>query len=259
MNIDISAIIVTYNSASTIGNCLVSLQDALAGKNAEIIVVDNASKDISCEIVRNIFFSAKLLQMPKNIGFAAGVNKGISFARAQYFLFVNPDLVINRECVEGMTQFLNQNEKVGAIGPKLVYPTGEVQHSCRRYPTLRAILSHRLGFTQKFIGKGPLNSYLMKDTLFEDGVEVEWLMGACIMIRRVAIQDVGLFDERFFLYCEDADWCYRAQQREWKVFYLPQIKAIHHYKRDSARSINRQLLWHLKSMLILFYKHGFRF
>ena len=99
----------------------------------------------------------------------------------------------------------------------------------------------------------------MKDTLFEDRVEVEWLIGACIMIRREAIQDVGLFDERFFLYFEDTDWCYRAQQREWKVFYLPQIKAIHHYKRDSARGINRQLLWHLKSMLMFFYKHGFRF
>lgn len=259
MNINISAIVVTYNSAVTIYDCIVSLKDSLDGQKAEIIIVDNDSKDNTCEIIRNVAVNAKVLYMPKNIGFAAGVNKGISCAQGHYLLIVNPDLIINSECVNGMLQFLKENSKAGVIAPKLVYPSGEIQPSCRRYPTLRALLLRRIGFMKHIFGTAPLASFLMEDKYFEAPTEVEWLIGACIMIKRRAIEDVGFFDEHFFLYYEDLDWCYRAQKHGWKIYYLPKLKSIHHYKRASARGLNRETFLHFRSMLHLFNKHGFRF
>jgi hypothetical protein len=219
----LTIIVVTYNSARTIESCLTSLQIALANKKAETIIIDNNSTDNTKTLLKNLLHTEKILYLPHNVGFAAGVNKGISISKGQYILLVNPDLVIDWNCINGMLFFLREHDEVGAVGPRLVYPNGDRQPSCRRYPTFRAIMSSQIRFATSLIGNMVLNRYLMKDVSLTSPAEVEWIIGACMMIKRIAIEDVGLFDQRFFLYREDTDWCYRARNRKWKVYYLPHL------------------------------------
>jgi hypothetical protein len=233
--------------------------NALPAESSEIIVVDNASRDNTLEILKGFKDRLKIISSKENVGFGAGVNRGIAACGGEYVLLINPDLMITSKCVEGMMGFLEGHEKVGAVGVKLVYPDGRRQPSRRRYPLLRGVLANRIGMMKKMFGKEILDHYLMEDANNTEPEEVEWIIGACIMFRRRALQEVGRFDERFFLYFEDADWCYRARKTGWKVFYLPQFEAVHLYKQESRQGANRQLIWHIKSLARLYKKHGFRF
>ena len=259
MPIKISVIIVTYNSSYIIGDCLSTLINNLPDGDSEIIVVDNASKDRTINIVYNYNKNIILISLKDNIGFAGGVNRGISVSKGSYVLILNPDVIVNRECIDGLMSFLDRNENVSAVGPKLTYQDGQTQPSRRRYPHLRAIMTHRIAFLKRIFGEKILSEFLMEDISDKDPVEVEWLIGGCLMLRRDALDDIGLLDSKFFLYYEDADWCYRAAKKGWKVFYLPQVMAMHLYQRESTQGINRQLLWHIMSLFRFYYKHGFRF
>jgi GT2 family glycosyltransferase len=259
MPIRISTIIVTYNSSCIIGDCLRATINAIPGDGSEIIVVDNASSDKTLEIVKDFKGLVKIIPSQENVGFAGGANRGISAGGGEYVLLINPDLMITSECVQGMVNFLEGHEKVGAVGVKLVYPDGRRQPSRRRYPLLRGILANRIGMMKNIFGAEILDHYLMEDANHTEPEEVEWIIGACMMFKRRALQEVGPFDDGFFLYFEDADWCYRARERGWKVFFLPQFEAVHLYKQESRQGANRQLLWHIKSLARLYKKHGFRF
>jgi N-acetylglucosaminyl-diphospho-decaprenol L-rhamnosyltransferase len=254
----ISAIVVTYNSAQTIESCLKCLKEALNFHESEIIVVDNASKDDTRDIVLRFLPDSKPVLLPRNLGFAAGVNAGITHSHGQYILLVNPDLFLNSGCIQGMLQFMKDHKDVGAVGPKLIYPSGERQPSCRRYPAFRAILASQFPSITKWMWRGILTHYLMGETELSEPLEVDWLMGACILIKHEVIEDVGGLDDRFFLYREDTDWCLRARQKGRKIFYLPKMETVHKYERQSARGMNRQFVWHIKSMILFYRKHGFR-
>ena len=217
MPLNISVIIVSYNSSYIIGDCLSGLITSLPVGDSEIIVVDNASKDRTMHIVNQFKNNINIISLKDNLGFAGGVNKGISCSKGTYILIINPDVIVNRECIEGMTSFLSRNEKVAAVGPKLTYQDGQTQSSRRRYPHLRAILTHRIAFLKMIFGKKILSEFLMEDISDRDPVEVEWLIGGCIMLRRDALDDIGLLDSKFFLYYEDTDWCYRAAHK--LIFY----------------------------------------
>lgn len=252
----VTAILVTYNSATTIESCLKSLQMALRDQNGETIILDNNSTDDTRTLLQRLSSTEKILYLPYNIGFATAVNKGFSIAKGQYILLVNPDLIIDWDCIKGMFNFLVMHSEAGAVGPKLVYPNGDYQPSCRRYPTVRAIISSQIRCTTKLMGTMPLSHYLMEDMTLTSPTEVEWIIGACMMIKRDAVKDVGSFDKHFFLYREDTDWCYRARNRGWKIYYLPHLKAVHHYRRESARRFNKAFFWHIKSILRFYRKHG---
>ena len=259
MLIKVSVIIVTYNSSYIITKCLNELIPAIPFERSEIIVVDNASGDETLEILESFKDKIKIISLNNNIGFAGGINRGISISEGEIILIINPDLIINYECLNGMIDFLSGPEKVGAVAPRLLYLNGEKQPSCRRYPILRAILCNRITLIKRIMGDKVIDEFLMADADNSQPVEVEWVIGACILFRRKALQDVGLFDKEFFLYYEDADWCYRARKMGWKVFYLPKFAATHLYKRESKQGINRQLVWHIMSLLRFYIKHGFRF
>jgi GT2 family glycosyltransferase len=254
----ISSIIVTYNSDRTIQQSFNSLNESLTTKD-EIIIIDNNSKDKTISIIKNLSGHYKLIINKKNLGFAQGVNLGLSVSKGKYILLANPDLILNRDCVEGLIKFLKLNQNAAAVGPKLIYPNGVKQPSCRRYPKARAIFASQLPFKFKSIFKKSLDYYYMSDLSLAEPVIVEWIIGACMMIKRDAIETIGLFDKNFFLYREDTDWCYRANQHGWKIFYFPQCEAIHHYNRKSTKGFNRELIMHLKSMFKFYRKYGFRF
>ncbi len=196
--------------------------------------------------------------MPHNMGFAAGVNKGIECSRGDYVLVVNPDLVIGLDCVDALAVFLAENEDVGAVGPQLCNPSGEVLPSRRRFPTVRGILTNRFAFMRNVVGHGARRYYLMLDEPFDRPTEVAWLCGGCIMLKRAALEDVGVLDDGFFMYFEDTDWSYRARKRGWKTFYLPRQRAIHDWCRESAMGLNKLFLFHIASMFRFYAKHGLR-
>ncbi|MEJ2720512.1 MAG: glycosyltransferase, partial [bacterium] len=255
---DVSVVIVSYNSRSVIGPCLDSLKKQSISDRTEVIVVDNASSDGTSTLIRERYPWVKLIVGRKNVGFSRGVNMGIRAAEGDYFLILNPDTVVREDSIEKMLSFLKDTPSAGIVGPKLIYHDGNLQYSCRRFYTFKVLLLRRTFVGKIFKDSSAVADHLMLDFDHNSTREVDWLLGACILVRREAVESVGLMDERFFLYFEDVDWCYRMWQKGWKVFYHPGSVVVHDYARDSAQSVlNRSFIAHLASLIRYYEKWNF--
>jgi len=244
----ISVVIVTYRSARVIAECLESLAPEVRAGHLEVIVVDNASPDDTLEVVRR-FPWAELIAGRENLGYSKGVNAGIRRARGNYLLILNPDTVVRRGSIARMVEFADAHPDAGIVGPKLVFQDGTVQLSCRRFYTLSVLLLRRTPLGKLFPDARPVREHLMLDFDHNSTREVDWILGAAMLVRRNALESVGLMDERFFLYFEDVDWCFRMKQKGLKVYYLADAVIEHGYKRESAQSvINRSFAAHLVSL-----------
>ncbi len=258
--VKISVIIVSYNSLAVLKPCLESLRNQSLAHDTEIIVVDNASSDGSAGMVARDFPHLRLIANKVNVGYSKGVNLGIREAKGDYFLILNPDTIVGRDSIALMAGFMDKHKEAGITGPKLVFLDGNIQYSCRRFYTWKVLLLRRT-----FLGKIFKNSSLVRDHLMLDYdhntlLEVDWMLGACLLVRREAVESVGLMDERFFLYFEDVDWCYRMKQRGWKVYYYPDAVITHGYARESAQTvINRSFLAHAASLVRYYEKWNFIF
>jgi len=256
--VHLDVIVVTYNSGEFIGECLESLQAAVVDLcSVNVVVVDNCSVDHTIGVVRRDFPDVSLIVNERNVGFASACNVGIKQTSGTYVLLLNPDVRVHRETVEILLSYLSRNQLVGAAAPQLVGADGAVQPSCRAFPSLLVVLLRGTGLGKLFPRCQAFRRYLMSDWDHASPRAVDWLIGACVMLRRSAIESVGLLDEGFFLDYEDIDWCYRAWALGWQVHYLPQAVAVHFYQRDSARILNRQFTHHLRSIVRLFLKHRF--
>lgn len=245
----VSVIIVTYNSARVIGACLESLAAERASGLAEVIVVDNASSDNSVELIRRDFSWVTLVPSRENLGYSKGVNLGMQQARGRYLLVLNPDTVVTRGVLRKLIDFVERTPDAGIVGPKLVFEDGTVQLSCRRFYNLRVLLLRRTPVGKLFKNAGALREHLMLDFDHASTREVDWVLGAAMFVRREAVDNVGMMDERFFLYFEDVDWCYRMKQMGLKVYYLADAVVEHGYKRESAQAVlNRSFAAHLVSL-----------
>jgi GT2 family glycosyltransferase/lipopolysaccharide/colanic/teichoic acid biosynthesis glycosyltransferase len=247
--VTVSIIIVTYNSARVIGACLDSLAADCASGLAEAIVVDNASADDSVPVVRTRYPWATVVESRDNLGYSKGVNLGIQRARGRLLLVLNPDTVMRRGTLRKLIDFIEKTPDAGIVGPKLVFHDGTVQLSCRRFYTFRVLLMRRTPLGKIFKNDSAAREHLMIDFDHETTREVDWVLGAAMFVRREAVDNVGMMDERFFLYFEDVDWCYRMKQRGLKVYYLADAVIEHGYKRESAQTVlNRSFAAHLVSL-----------
>lgn len=245
----VSIVIVTYNSASVIGACLDSLAADCASGLAEVIVVDNASGDDSVDVVRRKYPWAALVAGRENLGYSKGVNLGMQQARGRFLLVLNPDTVVHRGTLRRLIDFAEKTPDAGIIGPKLVFHDGTVQLSCRRFYTFRVLVMRRTPLGKLFKNDRAAREHLMLDFDHESTREVDWVLGAAMFVRREAVDNVGMMDERFFLYFEDVDWCYRMKQKGLKVYYLAGAVIEHGHKRESAQAIlNRSFVAHLVSL-----------
>lgn len=245
----VSVVIVTYNSAKVIGACLDSLAAEAASGLAEVIVVDNASPDASVDVVRNGYPWATLIAGRENLGYSKGVNLGIQRASGRLLLILNPDTVVRRGTLRKLIEFVERTPDAGIVGPKLVFHDGTVQLSCRRFYTMRVLLMRRTPLGKIFKNDRAARDHLMMDFDHNETREVDWVLGAAMFVRREAIDNVGMMDERFFLYFEDVDWCYRMKQRGLRVYYLADAVVEHGYKRESAQAVlNRSFAAHLVSL-----------
>jgi GT2 family glycosyltransferase len=245
---EVSIIIVSYNTRQFISLCLAALAGTAGDLTREVIVIDNASTDGSVEMIEREFPWVTLVRNPSNLGYAKAVNLGMRLARARYSLVLNPDVEVAEGSVASLVAFMDRNPGVGIASAKLVYPDGSLQMSCRTFYTLPVVLLRRTPLGKLFPNAKLTREHLMLDWDHNSERLVDWVTGACMMVRREAYESVGGMDERFFLYLEDVDWCYRMGKHGWKVAYVPSAVMKHHYRRESARLVpDRKLLAHLLS------------
>jgi N-acetylglucosaminyl-diphospho-decaprenol L-rhamnosyltransferase len=217
---DASVVVVTYNSAAWIERCLESV------RGRETIVVDNGSTDGTVALVRERFPAVRLLEQ-ENAGMGGGNNAGMRIASGRYFLLLNSDAWVVGDAVTQLVAFADEHPEAAVVGPRLLNPDGSLQRSARAFPTLWRLATEYL-FLRKLAPRSRLLNRFYEGGFEHDVVrEVDWLFGACLLVRRDAADEVGLFDEDFFMFSEETDWCYRFRQAGWKVYFFPGAEVVH--------------------------------
>jgi len=275
MKPDLSIVIVSFNTRQLLKECLDSVYASLAESTptSEVIVVDNASLDGSAAMVRKHFPQVKLIANKENRGFAAANNqalRAIGYGTghreyplsptphsppSEYVILLNPDTLVGRSALATLVRFMDENPRAGACGARLLHSDGSFQHSAFAFPTL----------FQVFLDFFPIN-YRLTDSrlngryprrLYQAGepFPIDHPLGAALMVRREAIEQVGLFDERFFIYCEEIDWCLRIQAAGWGIWCVPEAEIVHHVARSTGQFRDEMFAALWKSRYQLFEKH----
>lgn len=241
---EISIIINNYKTKGLLKQCLKGIYLYPPKVPYEIIVVDNNSGDGSAEMVREKFPQVKLLAARENLGHHKGNNWGIKESTGEYILILNTDIAFLDDSIDKMYRFMKSRPDVALVGPKLKNPDGSVQMSCMRFPTPWVPIFRRTFLGNMSLAKKSLNHYLMADFEHQSDRPVDWILGACVMVRRQAIDRVGLFDEDLFLYFGDVAWCRLFWRVGYKVYYLAETNIVHYHKRESAQSgIFSKIFW----------------
>jgi N-acetylglucosaminyl-diphospho-decaprenol L-rhamnosyltransferase len=217
---DVSAVVVTLNALPWLERCL----ESVAGH--ETIVVDHGSTDGTLELVRERFPEARLIEQ-ENRGLAAGWSTGIRASSGRYFLLLNSDAWMLGDAVERLAAFADEHPEAAVVGPRLRNPDGSLQRSVRGFPTLWRLATEYL-FLRKLAPRSRLLNSFYAGGFNHDRVrEADFLMGACLLVRRDAVDEVGLPDDDFFIFSEEVDWCYRFVAAGWKILFFPGAEAVH--------------------------------
>jgi GT2 family glycosyltransferase len=225
---DLSVVIVNWNARELLADCLDSLFAAAERLTLEVLVVDNASSDGSVEMLQKSYPEVELIANRENLGFARAANQAIRRSRGCRILLLNPDTLVMKQSLSKMVGLLDLQPLVGALGPKILTAEGSIDSQAgRRFPTLLTELFDQLSVSRLFPRSRLFGRYLMGYWDHDDSREVDLLSGACLMVRREVIEQVGLLDKEFFLYGEDVEWCHRIQRAGWKVFYYAEAEIIH--------------------------------
>lgn len=253
--IDLSVIIVSWNTRELLLGCLRSLPWHESGLRMEAIVVDNASTDGTVQAVMSEFPQATIIRNDRNTGFAAGNNAGLRVAGGRFVALINSDVVVLPGCLEMLISQMDQNPEIGIMGPKILWPSGLLQDSCRRFPSLWnnfcQVTGLRLLFPRQAFFSGEHMMYFRHDRT----LVVDYLVGCFLVARREMILDIGLMDERFFMYAEEIDWCKRAALGGWDVVFYPDAAAIHYGRASSSKDPTRFALEQQRSVLQYWQKH----
>jgi GT2 family glycosyltransferase len=233
---DLSVVIVNYNAAPFIAGCLTSLVRHVRSLTYEVCVVDNASTDNSCEFIRERFPWVKLVDCDRNLGFAAGVNRGVNATSGRHLLWLNPDSVLLDDGFESLVSYLDDHPAVGVLGAQLLDAEGTIQLSCRSFPSYSAVLGHRYSVLTRLFPTNRWSLDYLRIGSAHDAVEdVDWVSGACLLHPRKLLSSIGGLDDQFFMYCEDVDFCLRVRQAGFAVQYHPGAR-VRHYIGASSRS-----------------------
>jgi GT2 family glycosyltransferase len=232
--VEISFVIVNWNTKEVLSLCIQSLIMYSPHCDTEIIVVDNGSTDGSQEHVRKNFPEVLLLENKVNLGYASGCNKGIHASSGAYICLLNSDIIIQEGGIERMREYMDSHPSIAVLGPRFLGPDGSSQTSCRLFPSLwnefcAAIALHRVFPNSRFFSSSEMD-HISHDRI----LQVEVLAGALWFVRRQAIDEAGLLDERFFMYGEDSDWCKTFWDAGWEIVYFPLVEVIHRHGASSS-------------------------
>lgn len=251
-----AALIVNYRSYAELTRCLESLASERV-RVSETIVVDHQSDAAAASRIAGRFPWARVLPVPGNPGFAAGVNWAARHSQAPYLLLINPDCVVTSGAGAHLIDFLEHNPDIGVAGPRILNSDGTVQGSARRFPGLTTAFAGRSSWLTRVAPGNPLSRWNLP-CLDEHAAprDVDWVSGACMLIRRRAFEAAGGMDERFFLYWEDADLCRRLHAAGWRVVYYPAATVIHAGGRSSIHARRESLVAFHQSAFALFEKYA---
>jgi len=250
-----SVIIVTWNSASTIQNCLESIRTQSVDDPIEVIVVDNHSFDHTTRLVKDGFPEVNLVANETNTGFAAANNRAAMIAKGRYLLLLNPDTEVPPGAFHKLIEYADSYPEIGVLGPRLVNSDGSHQRSCwRGYPGVAMALIDALYlWTFPRFPIARLSEYTPEE--LTRPCDVDHLLGACLLIRRAAWEEVGPFDEVFFLFLEETDWCWRARRNGWRVVYYPDVTIVHHGQHSMRQQPSQSLPQFYRSYCRFYRKH----
>ena len=266
---DISTVIVSFNTKELLVDCLNSLKPALKNLKNEIFVSDNNSHDQTVETVRSLFPEVKIIANSQNLGFSKANNQAIKKAKGKFVLILNPDTKVMPETIKTMLKFMEKDEKIAVATCCVELPDGNLDRDCRRhFPTPWRAFYHFSGLSKVFRGSKIFDQYHMGYLPENIEHEVDSCVGAFMLVRSSAIKKVGLFDEDFFFYGEDLDWCWRFKEAGYKIMYNPQVKIIHykgaasgmkltskHLTKANRQSKKRALYESVHSMELFYKKH----
>ncbi|HLI43121.1 MAG TPA: glycosyltransferase family 2 protein [Acidimicrobiales bacterium] len=258
---DLSVVIVTYDSRPYVGACIRSLRQAVCKVSYEIVVADNASP--RSPFVRRVpprpGDDVRVVEMSRNLGFAAGCNAGIAAARGRHLLLLNPDTEVAAGALDELVGFLDGHPEAGAVAPRLVNPDGSDQGTARAFPTPAAALFGRRSPLTALFPRNPFSRRYLSGLRHEgsEPFEVDWVSGACLMVSRAALDAAGPLDEGFFMYWEDADWCRRIKAAGFAVFCVPAATVVHD-EGARRRRTPEQVRWFHESAYRYYAKHHAR-
>jgi len=224
---EISIIIVNWNTKDLLRDCLNSVIEQTAKADYEIIVVDNNSTDGSIDMVKSEFKEAVLIENSKNLGFARANNRGIKVSKGRYVCLVNSDIILLDNCLDKLVSFMESNPRAGMAGPRILNGDMTLQYSCRHFPSIWNNLCQSIGLNHIFPKSPFFSDWIMNYWNHDSTRDVDALSGCLWIIRREALDDIGLLDEEFFIYGEDLDFCKRMRNANWDVSFYPEAQAIH--------------------------------
>ncbi|MGI8553800.1 MAG: glycosyltransferase family 2 protein [Dehalococcoidia bacterium] len=253
---DVSVIIVSFNSAHWAKRCVQSIQHWTHGLQYEVIVVDNASPDGSGSALKAALPGATVIQRRRNGGFSVAANDGAHLARGRLLLFLNPDTTLEGDLLGLLSAYLLDHPDAGAIGPRLLDSDGGLQLSCRRFPSHRTALFNRYSLLTRLLpGNRQSRDYLLSGWRHDQIRDVDWLSGACLMLPRRVFEQVGGFDEGLFFSAEDVDLCLRLNCVGYRVVYNPAVSVTHTIGASSRTVPNRIIIARHLGMWRYYRKH----
>jgi GT2 family glycosyltransferase len=252
----VAVILVNYRSYQELGDCLLSIEQSRA--QVQAVVIDQASDRREAAEIQARFPWVDVVSLERNTGFAAGVNAGAKRAATPYLLLLNPDSAVEPDMVGELTTWMDQHPDVGIAGPRLLNDDGTLQESARMFPDFTTGLAGRSSWLTRVLPNNRLSrrNLRARDSSNGSTLDVDWLSGACLMIRREAFDAVGGMDEGFFLYWEDADFCRRVTQAGWRTVYVPTVRARHTGGRSARHASAASLRAFHRSAFRLFWKHS---
>jgi len=261
---ELSVVIITYNSAQYISECLRNLLREIGDRKAEIIFIDNKSEDNSLELLTEFSgselpenCSVRIIANDMNRGYAPANNQGMKISSGEYLLLLHPDVNIRQNSLKVIFDTLNEDSSIGMVAPQFLFPDGTIQRSCRRFPKYSSVIYEAFGLTRIFSGSKTFNAWKMGDFDHSSRKEVDQPMSACVLLKRELLNQVGLMDEQFVMFFNDVDWCKRIKDAGWKIVFNPEA-TVEHVLGGSVNKVRSRMILRSHAGFYLYFQKHFR-
>ena len=253
---ELSIIVVHYKTPDHLLKGLASLAADSTGLTTEVLIVDNDSRDGTPELLAQRHPEARLIVNDENLGYARAVNQGIRASSGEFVLVMNPDCEVRPGALRVLADHLRNNPDTAVVGPKILNPDGSLEYSARAFPDHLTFLFNRYSLLTRLFPNNPFSRrYLLTDWDHKSARVVDWVSGACMLVRRDAVARVGGMDEAFFMFNEDVDWCRRMKDAGYAVWYVPDATVVHHIGASRTRVAPRVIVERHRGMIHYFRKH----